>query len=387
LLYAATGMRTSITAMRHPLLAALIGLLVSGCTHQRAALSLGCPESSVIEVASKDAIEKVDVAGTVGLTVLLLPMLLVSGRAPVVHTTVEEKWARYRGCGESVTCYGGNTCVTWALATDELLDKSRREQAARLHSPTCSEPILTLRFDNHGWGLVACGRRLRCSATRTDRYLPWGDERETLYACIDEPSQTRPASASKSSWRKCLSDVDCDGAICNDAPSQAAGASGARGWCGKALPTGNDEILASRFIAAPSDAKAFSAVLANHESAQRWTQAIAAWRVYLSAANQPPLNKSFVRWLRRHGFLEEAIGVLKETHDKDPRLPGLYCLLGLVLVDAEQNAAAQPELYLATLEDPTDTEAADALAEVDKVLGVLPEERRVQLRTHFEKSR
>ena len=108
--------------------------------------------------------------------------------------------------------------------------------------------------------------------------------------------------------------------------------------------------------------------------------------VAAAAAPAAAPGKSFGRWLWDRGFKEEAVAELLDAQKADPTLEGLHGLLGQYLAGTERLEAAQPELYLATLEDPSDTDAAEALADVDAKRGPLPPAKLKALKSDYEKS-
>ena len=96
--------------MKTPVLVSLIALVSGACTHARAARSLGCPESQVIEIEHKLPVKQWDDKASDGLW-LLLPLALLGAQVPSrVYTTVQEGFTRFAGCGRQVTCYDDGRC-------------------------------------------------------------------------------------------------------------------------------------------------------------------------------------------------------------------------------------------------------------------------------------
>lgn len=145
--------------------------------------------------------------------------------------------------------------------------------------------------------------------------------------------------------------------------------------------------LKARVAADPKDERALAELLDEYEEHNQLPEAKVAYRRFLDASSNLELRAGFGRWLGQHGFAEEALTEVRATQKADPTLEGLHSLLGRLLADTDRIEEAQPELFLATLEDPEDEDAAEVLRSVDEKLGALAAAKQKALKKDFEKSR
>ncbi|MCA2977002.1 MAG: RDD family protein [Myxococcaceae bacterium] len=147
----------------------------------------------------------------------------------------------------------------------------------------------------------------------------------------------------------------------------------------EARERGREKGLREQLAQRPDEERTAALLIELLEDQGRLDDAITVYRQWLGAAPPPSRRAGFGHWLGVRGRHDEAIAELTRALDEDPLVPMGHTMLGIVLERADRLDEARTQLRYASVLDPDDEDARDALERVVATVGPLSKQQEAAL--------